>query len=485
MIFTSAQFVLFFIAFFTVYPALKGQNRKHFLLLSSWVFYGCFSLPFLLLLIATTVLDYQIAGWISRSDDARRRRLLITGSVVANLGVLAFFKYCNFFVDSAVRLSETLGLSFAAPALHIVLPVGISFYTFQSMSYTIDVYRRRMSKARTFEDFALYVAFFPQLVAGPIERGHQLVAQVQRVGTSDEPAPDFTGFLLIAMGVFKKVVIADHMAVLVDATYAHPENTPGPALWLGTYAFAMQIYFDFSGYSDIAMGLGRLLGFDLMQNFRAPYSAESPSDFWRRWHISLSTWLRDYLYIPLGGNRGTGLFTSRNLFLTMLLGGLWHGAAWNYVLWGAFHGTLLLVWRFLPNGGEARPRPGALGLFLTGLRRVLFFHLICLGWALFRASSLSDCGSIFSGLFGLRDWDLAAWLKVVKASGEGPYLAFMAASMVALVLVQQVFREGTVELANRAMKAPLAVRVFGVCIVLYVSMLLASEKPPPFIYFQF
>ena len=486
MTFTQPHFLIFALFFFSIWPQLKGDARKYFLVGSSYLFYGYWSLGFLALLIGTTIIDFYVARWVHAEEDAARRKRLISISIVANLAVLGFFKYFNFFVDSAGVVLRAAGLDVSPRTLDIVLPVGISFYTFLSMSYTIDVYRRQLIPAARFLDFALYTSFFPQLVAGPIERGTHLLPQAQAVGVNERPS-DPSGWGFIALGAFKKVVIADHLSGLVEATYRDPSHTWGPAMWIGTYAFAAQIYCDFSGYSDIAVGLGRLMGFDIMQNFRAPYCSEGPSEFWRRWHISLSSWLRDYLYIPLGGNRNGPGKRKRNLFLTMLLGGLWHGAAWNYVLWGAFHGALLIL--FKPDGfkrlADRLSGSRAARIAVSFFRRFFFFHLVCLSWALFRAQSLSDCGAIFSRLFGLKGWRWNEWLSAVHASGEGRYLAFSMAIVLGVVLVQNVTKSGPDALVARVWRLPQTARVLFVVVLLAAVVLLSPEKPPPFIYFQF
>ena len=296
------------------------------LLVASYAFYGAWDWRFLGLIVLSTVVDYVVGMSLAATGDPRRRQFLVTASIVANLGILGLFKYAGFFAKSLVGLGASLGVEIPAFALDVVLPVGISFYTFQTLSYTIDIYRGTLKPTRRFLDFALFVAFFPQLVAGPIERASRLLPQVlqPRHVTWEKFG---SGSWLILWGLFKKVVIADNLAFLVNAVYATDASPTGWQVVAGTVAFAWQIYCDFSGYSDIARGLARLMGFELMVNFNLPYAARSPADFWRRWHISLSTWLRDYLYIPLGGNQGGALRTYRNLGLTMLLGGLWHGAA--------------------------------------------------------------------------------------------------------------------------------------------------------------
>ncbi len=481
MSFTTPAFVLFFLVFLWLWPNLRGRPRQVFLLAASYLFYACWSAPLLLLLIGSTVLDYTVAGALGRSDDPQRRRLLLGLSLAGNLGVLGFFKYYNFFADSAAAGLQALGLHVDAPTLAIVLPVGISFYTFQTLGYTIDVYRRQLAPCRSPLDFALYVAFFPQLVAGPIERAGHLLPQL---ADPDARRADLSGWGLIAIGAFKKVVIADNLAPLVDVVYADPEHAWPLALWFATYAFALQIYCDFSGYSDIAVGVARLLGFDLIQNFRAPYAALGPAELWRRWHISLSLWLRDYLYVPLGGNRGGPWLTARNLLLTMLLGGLWHGAAWNFVLWGAWHGLLLIFFRPV-FWDRLRNRLRPISPLVDLIRWLVFFHLVCLGWALFRAASLADCAVILGKLLDPRGWQPGAWLAEVEASGEGPLLRLWALALAFLLLVQVAGKVGSEVWVARVWRAPPALRFLFVVVALYACVLLAPEAPAPFIYFQF
>ncbi len=484
MIFTTPAFVLFFLLFFWLYPNTRGQPRKYLLLGASYLFYASWSAPFLLLLIGSTALDFTLARLLGRSEDPGRRRLLLAISIVGNLGVLAFFKYYNFFAESAAAGLHALGLAVSAPTLAIVLPIGISFYTFQTLSYTIDVYRRRLQPCASPVDFALFVAFFPQLVAGPIERAGHLLPQLAR---PDERRADLSGWALIALGAFKKVVIADNLAPLVAAVYADPEHAWAPALWFATYAFAFQIYCDFSGYSDIAVGVARLMGFQLTQNFRAPYASAGPGELWRRWHISLSSWLRDYLYIPLGGNRCGPLRARMNLMITMLLGGLWHGAASNFVLWGAWHGLLLVMFRgrFWETLRARLDANTVLRPLVAAVRWLVFFHLVCLGWALFRAQSLADCVIIWRKLLDVSGWQLDAWLAEVEASGEGRLLALWGLVMAALLLVQVATRVGSDAWAAALWRAPPGLRFVVIVALLYAAVLCAPEAPPPFIYFQF
>ncbi len=400
MLFNSLLFLGFFAIVFPVVWALRDRvtARNLFLLMCGWVFYGAWDWRFLFLLVGTSSFDYFVARLIDRTPQGltRRRWWLLAASIGVNLTVLGFFKYCNFFIDSFIRLGQLFGADWDGRTIHIVLPVGISFYTFQSIAYVVDVYRGHLHAERNLLHYATFVGFFPQLVAGPIERATHLLPQIKAPSVINWENVH-SGFCLASFGMFKKIVLADNVSRVADAvfgTHAMPGQVM-PLWWntlLGTYAFALQIYCDFSAYSDIARGISRMLGFDLMRNFDLPYFAINPSDFWRRWHISLSTWLRDYLYIPLGGNRGSWAATYRNLFLTMLLGGLWHGATWLFVIWGAYHGLLLCAHRalkpFLDKHFTFRRRvPAALW---TATRILIFFQLTTLGWFFFRGTSVTN-----------------------------------------------------------------------------------------------
>jgi alginate O-acetyltransferase complex protein AlgI len=484
--FTTPQFVLFFLLFFWIWVALRGrsQARKAVLLAASYLFYGSWNAKFLLLILASTLVDFYVGRLIGAAEDQVKRKRLMWVSVGLNLGFLGFFKYYDFFIESAVAGLAALGIQAHAPTLGILLPVGISFYTFQTMSYTIDIYRRQMEPTKSLFDFALYVAYFPQLVAGPIERAGHLLPQIAGIG---HRAVDWSGFGLIALGCFKKVVIADNVAELTELTYADPGNTYGLALWVGTWAFAVQIYCDFSGYSDIAVGLSRLFGIELIQNFKAPYASAGPSEFWRRWHISLSTWLRDYLYIPLGGNRGSTWFTGRNLVITMLLGGLWHGAAGNYILWGAWQGLLLLAFRpeWMRRLVERWDAKRWSRLSTRFVRKLVFFQLVCLGWALFRAKSFEDCVALWRGLLDVSSWDWTAFTTGIVESGAGGQLAVMMALVVLTIATQMIWSGGANAIVARLWRMPEPVRFAVVVALLYACVIAAPEAPPPFIYFQF
>jgi D-alanyl-lipoteichoic acid acyltransferase DltB (MBOAT superfamily) len=395
MIFNSLEFVLFFVIVYGLYVILTHRAQNWMLLAASYVFYAWWDWRFTILIFLTTFVDYHCARGIAGTQDPRRRKWFLTISMVTDLGILGFFKYFNFFTESAVELLDKVGFQADPITLQIILPVGISFYTFQSMSYTIDVYRGELQPAKSLANYALFVSFFPQLVAGPIERARHLLPQMENPRTIRYQDMR-EGAWLILFGFFKKVVVADNFAVIANEIFNNPGEYHGFAVLLGVYAFAWQIYGDFSGYSNIARGVARLMGVDIMVNFRMPYFASNPQEFWRRWHISLSTWLRDYLYISLGGNRYGSFATYRNLFLTMLLGGLWHGAAWNFVLWGAYQGGLLIVHRLYQSWRNISTNP-------IGLKRVLitivFFQFVCFGWILFRVNAIADLPVIMASLF--------------------------------------------------------------------------------------
>jgi len=351
MIFTQFVFLAFFAVTAAVHWALRSNAwRKRWLFVASYFFYGYWDYRFLALVFASTCWDFATGLWLGKTEDPRTRRLLITLSVAVNLGILGFFKYYNFFVHSAVELLTKLGVHAAEPTLSIVLPVGVSFFTFQSMSYTIDVYRRKLEPERHFFDFALYVAFFPQLVAGPIARARHFLPQLAATRTL-AAIDGRRALLLFSVGYFKKACVADNIAASIDPVFADPTAFSGVERLLASTLYSVQIYCDFSGYTDMAIGVAALLGYELAKNFDSPYLSLNVREFWQRWHISLSTWLRDYLYVPLGGNRGGPMRVARNLMLTMVLGGLWHGANWTFLLWGFLHGAALVLHRFL-----ARPR---------------------------------------------------------------------------------------------------------------------------------
>jgi len=405
MLFNTFEFAIFFVLVYALYIILRHRYQNYFLLVASYAFYGSWDWRFLSLILISTLVDYWAGLGIYHSVSRRQKMVFLWVSIATNLGILGTFKYFGFFSESLISLLSAFGISVQWHFIQIILPVGISFYTFQTMSYTIDIYREKLTPTRNLPNFALFVAFFPQLVAGPIERAVRLLPQVENERSITYKNLQ-VGIWLLLRGFFKKVVVADNLAYFTQFVFESPEKAQGILVLLGIYAFAFQIYGDFSGYSDIARGLGKLLGFDLMVNFRMPYLSTNPQEFWTRWHISLSTWLRDYLYIPLGGNRNGRLMTYRNLILTMLLGGLWHGAAWNFVVWGLFHGILLSIHRlFLSRKSrkDAKSKPKGKGLYL--LRVFLFFHVTCFGWLIFAVRKLSDVPLLLKNLFSPFEWN--------------------------------------------------------------------------------
>jgi len=469
MLFNSLEFVVFLGMVVVAYHLLGHRLQNRLLLAASYWFYGSWDWRFLGLIALSTVIDYTVARRLERSGSAGTRRLLVTLSVASNLGILGAFKYFDFFAQSFATLLAAFGLEAGWTTLNVVLPVGISFYTFQTMGYTIDVYRRDVRAMDDFLDFALYVAFFPQLVAGPIERARSFAPQI--ISPRSPTLDGFTrGCFLVLFGLMKKTAIADGLAGMIDPVFADPAAFSRADVVLASYCFALQIYCDFSGYTDVARGVAKLMGFDLIHNFELPYFARNPQDFWRRWHISLSTWLRDYLYIPLGGNRGGALRTRINLMITMTLGGLWHGAAWNFVLWGLFHGVVLVVHRVV--FGTQRSDGG--GRISAAIRIVLFFQVVCFGWLLFRAESwaaiVTLCGQLGSGA-GPAQLGLAS-LKVSALAGIPLLLAMDAAQ----------YATGSTTWYRR-MPEPLRGALYAVLIV--VLLMGTGNLPAEFIYFQF
>ncbi|NUM56470.1 MAG: MBOAT family protein [Candidatus Hydrogenedentes bacterium] len=400
MLFNSFVFLLFLLIVLPLYYALPHRYQNRMLLVASYIFYGWWDWRFLSLLAISTLVDYSLGLLLGGAANQRTRRCLLAASLVVNLGMLAVFKYFNFFIDSAAAFLEFAGLNANVPLLTVVLPVGISFYTFQSLAYVIDVYRGTQQPARSLVDFALYVSYFPQLVAGPIERASRLLPQLQkqRVVTRDQWN---SGLALMLCGYVKKVAIADAIAPYADPVFSHPHVYSSAALWVAMYSFAIQIYCDFSGYTDIARGVSRLMGIELMENFRQPYLAPTITDFWRRWHISLSEWLRDYLYIPLGGSRHGTARQYRNLMVTMLLGGLWHGASWNYVLWGGLHGVYLTIHKIIAGKTPREttvPHFPSLASIGSAWRILVTFHLVSFAWILFRCADLTTALDYLGGL---------------------------------------------------------------------------------------
>jgi D-alanyl-lipoteichoic acid acyltransferase DltB (MBOAT superfamily) len=400
VVFNSLHFAWFFVVVYALYrvipvvspvePAHRAQNWL--LLVASYYFYAAWDYRFLALLAASTLVDYTCGLALGRMTDRPKRRLVMWLSIGFNLSMLGFFKYFNFFADNLQAVFAAMGWQLDFVTLRVLLPIGISFYTFVTMSYVVDVYRREIQPTRNLVDFAVFVAYFPHLVAGPILRATSLLPQIQRPRVITA-AQMREGLWLIAWGFFQKIFVADNLAPIASRVFAPDAHLTGVNVLLGTYAFAFQIYGDFAGYSNIARGTSKLMGIELIENFRFPYLVITPQAFWRHWHISLSTWLRDYLYKPLGGSRGTARQTRRNLMITMLLGGLWHGAAWTFLLWGLYHGLLLVLYRPFEPAFAALSRPVRFAAWF------LMFHLTCFGWLIFRAPSLAGLRQLTGSLF--------------------------------------------------------------------------------------
>ncbi len=467
MVFNSVAFALFFIVVLALYWTVPPRWRNPLLLAGSYFFYGSWDWRFLGLLLISTVVDFSIGVLLDRTTAVGRRKALLSFSMAANLGILGLFKYANFFIDSSIGLLGDLGLEANRPLLEVVLPVGISFYTFQTMSYTIDVYRGRLEPTRNLVVFATFVAYFPQLVAGPIERAKILLPQLvetERRITSDGVA---SGLGLILLGLTKKVVLADGVAEVADTAFSNPTEQSWIAMGAGILAFAIQIYGDFSGYTDVARGVSRLLGIELTINFAQPYLSRNITEFWRRWHISLSNWLRDYLYIPLGGNRKGTVATYRNLAITMLLGGLWHGASWNFVIWGGLHGGFLVIHKLIRAGRVSDDSVTVRDLPAIAVT----FALVCFAWVFFRAATFKDAIYVLRGMAG----QAGAW--------SGPDLILVVCAFVAMVGIDLVARARVLDPALLVRRPALA--GFLVTSALLGIALFSGGVPRPFVYFQF
>lgn len=471
MAFNSLIFIIFFACVLVVHALpLQWHARKTNLLLASYIFYAAWNPPFLVLLWISTLTDWFAARRIVISSG-RKRTLYLVLSILVNLGLLGYFKYGGFLEENFARLMAWLGSGYEISGSEIILPLGISFYTFQSMSYSIDVYRDRIKPADSILDFALYVSFFPQLVAGPILRAGYFMQQL--VEAHRRRADDFGwGIALIVIGLFEKIVLADGLlAPVVEKVYAVSADATGVDAWVGTFAFGGQIFFDFNGYSVIAVGLARCLGFQVPWNFLSPYAAVGFSDFWRRWHVTLSSWLRDYLYISLGGNRLGRIRTYANLALTMLLGGLWHGASWLFVLWGAAHGTLLVIERL------ARHFLGGVAFFQSAAAKVMIglltFVLVTLTWVLFRAPDLDSAMRLYTAMLmpagGLNVADLRD-------------VSVVAAVIAALLGTHWFMRNREFGSAIKRLPWPAIGLILG---AMLIAILLSPGEERDFIYFEF
>lgn len=483
MLFTSLRYALFLPAVVAAYFALPQRWRWALILAASYYFYACWRADYLLLIVASTGVDYAAGLGLGAAKSRAIRRAWLGLSLAVNLGLLFAFKYFNFLNDSARAVFDHYNLFYDLPNLDILLPVGISFYTFQTLSYTIDVYWGRREPERHLGRFAAYVAFFPQLVAGPIERSTHLLPQF-----SERHRPNFAamadGVSLIFWGLFKKLVIADRLAVFVDEVFNHAGAYEGPPVWLAAYFFSLQIYCDFSAYSDIAIGSAQLMGFQLMDNFRRPYFAVSIPDFWQRWHRSLTTWFRDYLYIPLGGNRVALGRWHFNVLAVFLVSGLWHGANWTFVIWGALHGLYYFVSRWTDGMRERM----AHGLLIDRIPKIhqlgrilLTFHLVTFAYIFFRANTVSDAFTLTSTLFAWPGWD-AAWRVALRpAEYWGAMLCVAVMFAVEAHWGRQASEHGRAPFADGSPRTRL---LFAYAVVMGL-LIFARTGGGAFIYFQF
>jgi alginate O-acetyltransferase complex protein AlgI len=477
MLFNSFEYFVFLPVVVLACFMVPARFRVWLLLLASYVFYMFWRWEYVALIIAQTEINYYCGLRIAKSEDAKKRGIWLAVALVLTLAILFFFKYFNFANNTLRWIFQSFQATYSIPNLNVLLPVGISFHTFQALSYTIDLYRGKIPVERSFPRFALFVTFFPLLVAGPIERAHRLLPRFAETKHFDVERT-VSGLKMILWGLFKKVVIADSLAVYVAQIYGRPEQFPGATLALATYFFAFQIYCDFSGYTDIAIGSARILGCDMMQNFNLPYLARSISEFWQRWHISLSTWFRDYVYIPLGGNRGTSGRWAFNILVTFLVSGLWHGANWTFIIWGGLHGFYYLIERGL---GPAARRfaefirlPGRL---VAALQILVTFHLVLIAWVFFRAKSISDAMLILSRIATDLTGKLYLGPSVVSTTIG---IAFIC--LLCMVMILQ-FR-GKIPLYFSGGQVPVAVR-WCAYLALLLGIAMFGKSGNDFIYFQF
>ena len=472
MLFNSFEYVLFLVIVFGLFWALARSAvlRVLLLLVASYVFYMSWNATFIVLIVASTMIDYVVGARLGRTEAHRWRALLLAVSVITNVALLGLFKYADFFIDATAQSLALAGVHIAPAHLNLILPVGISFYTFQSMSYTIDIYRRQIEPTRSFIEFATYVAFFPQLVAGPIVRAKEFLPQFRR-------APSLTterlgeGLFLILCGMTKKVLIADYLAAnLIDRVFDTPGSYSSTEVWIAVFGYTWQLYGDFSGYTDIARGSAKLFGFELPENFNRPFQATGPIEFWRRWHMTLSRWVQDYIFISLGGSRRGKARTYVNLFITFMIIGIWHGAGWTFVLFGLWHAIGVTSNRFLRDllGPGRRRARGALRAALMGLN--LFFFVV--HWPIFRSPNVSRMIEVYQQMFAMQLWPIRI----------GPSVLAVIIGMTVIHYTPQRW----VENLERAMiRLPAIGQAAVVAIVAAILMVVGGSQPAPFIYFQF
>lgn len=485
MLFNSFHFLLFLPVVLVLYYVINQKFRFLFLLLASFYFYAAWNPPFLLLIVFSAFVDFWCSNKIFKSKSKKQKKWYLTLSLISNFGILFTFKYLDFIIGSVNTFSGSV-----LPFTDLVLPMGISFYTFQTVSYTIDVYHEKLKPENNYLRFCVFVTFFPQLVAGPIERAKDLLPQLSKK-VNLKPYNIVSGFLLILKGLFKKVVIADRLALFVNSVYEDPSGFDASFLIIATVFFAFQIYCDFSGYSDMAIGIARMMGIHLSLNFNRPYISQSVAEFWRRWHITLSTWFRDYVYIPLGGGRGLKWRVSYNLFITFLISGLWHGANWTFLIWGAYHGVLLVVNRFLKFDFK-----------FSALNVAITFLLTCIGWVFFRAESFNEAITVFDGISKLGYQNVYDLLYMIKSSVSDLtfllkpinidygkiYLQMTVADFIisiAVILVLLTFEANEEKLYSLFYRSHTITKTFVLYFFIMTIAVLGIFNSTQFIYFQF
>lgn len=489
MLFNSLDFAIFFPIVFVLYWLVSNSLRWRniLVLVSSYVFYGWWDWRFLFLIAISSIVDFYVGQKLYEESNVKKRKRLLLLSLTVNLGFLVYFKYTNFFIDTFVDSFRLFGKELEITSLNIILPVGISFYTFQTLSYTIDIYRKQLKPTKDRLSFFAFVAFFPQLVAGPIERASHLLPQFYKTYKFNYNQVK-SGLLLMAFGLFKKMVIADRAALYVNEVYNNPGNYEGVETIVATVFFAFQIYCDFSGYSDIAIGAARTMGFDLMKNFDTPYLSKSITEFWRRWHISLSTWFRDYVYIPLGGSRNGKFRTYYNLFIVFLVSGLWHGAAMTFVIWGAIHGVIIVIEKAISKRKEKAF--DLLNIDKSNLSNKLFFigitfTIVCFAWVFFRANSFADSTMIIEGFFTNNFNELFGEKLYLIGLKENEF-SLLVLSILGLTLLERYHRKQSIfSILN---KQPIILRwsvYLSIAVAITVFGVYGSEISSEFIYFQF
>lgn len=468
MLFSEIRFFIFFAVVLYFYWSLKNnRNRKVWLLVCSYFFYGSWDWRFLSLIIISTLVNYKIGRDITRYDDHKKQKQILLLGICFNLGILGFFKYFNFFTESTVSFAQILGISLNYNTLQILLPLGISFYTFESISYIVDVFSKKLTASGKLLNFALFIAFFPKLIAGPIIRPHDFLPQLTQQRSFVNV--DVRGYLILFLtGFFKKACLSDNLSPFVDAYFKTPSAYSVWSAWVAVLFYAVQIYCDFSGYSDMAIASAGLLGYKLPENFNAPYFSSNITEFWRRWHISLSTWLKDYLYIPLGGSRGSKLFIYRNLMLTMVLGGLWHGASWNFIIWGFMHGLALILQKELVEFSKFSSLLTAISKFIGTL---LTFYWVCIAWIFFRAMNFTTAFEAVKAFVFFQ----SSGINELQIPG---ITLFAMLAVLHWIAYKKIWGQW-----GRSLPTPIFAAAFGVLVAFAIALPPLTSQP--FIYFQF